>query len=150
MQKRGQNKVNQEELLVKLGCKKLDKVNKVSFFKGAQEFTILSPIVYYNELTNTYFFIGEPRYIDYAMQAQQLLNMINQYSKNMAHDHEHDHEHEHEHDEHKVEEGHTEHSPEDIKTVMEQGNVDEKTAIELLDKHHDAINAVLACQQNKQ
>lgn len=39
-------------------------------------------------------------------------------------------------------------SEEDIKTVMDQGGVDEARAKELLEKHHDVVQAVMEAKQD--
>ena len=71
------NNVNAEQILEKIGAKKVDGANKVSFYRGDQEFSIAQPKVYYNEQTQMYYFVGEPRIQDYNAQTQYMLNMFN-------------------------------------------------------------------------
>eukprot|EP00703_Trepomonas_sp_PC1_P001662 JAP94944.1 NAC domain-containing protein [Trepomonas sp. PC1] len=140
-----QNKIDAEPLLAKLGAKKLEGCNKVSFYRGQDEYQIMQPVVFYNELTQTYYFIGEPRITNYQDSAQQIMQMFqntqkSQHPENCDCD---DHKHNKQED---VEEKFTK---EDIKSVMEEGNVDETKARELLDQHKDVVNAVLACNNEK-
>ncbi|CAL6077977.1 NAC_domain-containing protein [Hexamita inflata] len=141
------NQINAEEQLLKLGAKRVDTATKVSFYRGDLEFQIQQPKVFYNEATQTYYVIGEPRHQDYNEQAQQLMSFFQNNMKNQpmpAHQHGEgcgcgDHEGENA-------EAYTE---DDIKTVMEQGNVDEAKAKALLEEHKDVVNAVLACQNQE-
>jgi len=65
MPKREQKKPDLKDKFTKLGAKALEGVNKISFYRGEMEFCINSPEVYFNEATQTYYFVGEPRQVDY-------------------------------------------------------------------------------------
>lgn len=121
-----------------LKLQKLENVNKVSFHRGETEFAIQGDLeIYFNPATKTYVFFGEPRASNFALQAQQMLQML-QSSRDKL--------------------GVTdtaaptadlgaEFTEEDISTVMGQGNVSRDKAVELLQKHGDVVNAVIASQE---
>lgn len=132
---------SQRKVLQGLGMTPVEGVTRAVLYRGDMEFVFDSGYeVYYNPLTKTYVILGEPRATNFALQAQQLMAMMQQQQALRE-------------AQAQAPAGAGEPAPGqggfsevDVSTVMEQGGVDREKALALLKQHGDVVKAVLECQ----